>query len=150
MAQLYINDIGFVRIYPMKNKREIADTLSTFIHDIGLPHTIHSDDAKELVKGKFKSLCKEYSIPTTSTEPYSPWQNWADGGIRELKCHDHRKMKACNVDICSRWSCDISSKSSSDHPYLNGRTPHEAVTGITPDISSVADFNFYEPVWYFD
>jgi hypothetical protein len=43
MAQLYINDIGFSRIYPMKNKSETADNLSAFIHDIGLPHAIQSD-----------------------------------------------------------------------------------------------------------
>jgi hypothetical protein len=64
-------------------------------------------------------------------------------------------MKARNVphrlwDFCSKWSCDICSKSASDHTYLNGRTPYEAVTGHTPDILSVADFDFYEPVWYFD
>jgi hypothetical protein len=97
MAQLYINDIGFSKIYTMKTKGETADTLSTFIHDIGIPHAIHSDDAKELMQGRFRSICKDYSIPCTSTEPYSPWQNRAEGGIRELKRHVHRKMKARNV-----------------------------------------------------
>jgi hypothetical protein len=33
---------------------------------------------------------------------------------------------------------------------LEGRTPFEAVTGNTPDISSISDYDFYEPVWYFD
>ncbi len=92
MAQLFINDIGFSKLYTMKNKGETADTLSAFIHDIGIPHAIHSDDAKDLTQGRFKSLCKDYSIPCTSTEPCSPWQNHAEGGIRELKRHVHRKM----------------------------------------------------------
>jgi hypothetical protein len=30
MAQLYINDLSFTKVYPMKLKSEAADTLSTF------------------------------------------------------------------------------------------------------------------------
>jgi hypothetical protein len=32
MAQLYINDLTFAKVYPMKLKSQTADTLSTFIH----------------------------------------------------------------------------------------------------------------------
>jgi hypothetical protein len=139
MAQLYIDDIGFRKIYTMKTKGETADTLSAFIHKIGIPHAIHSDDAKELTQGRFRSICKDYSIPCTSAEPYSPWQNRAEGGIRELKRHIHRKMKARNVpqrlwDFRSKWSCVVRSKTTNNHPYLEGRTPFEAITGNTPDI----------------
>ena len=31
---------------------------------------------------------------------------------------------------------------------LNGRTPIEAVTGVTPYISEYADFDFYDLMWY--
>jgi hypothetical protein len=85
MAQIYINEIMFTRIYPMHTKSEAADTLQALIHDIGIPHALHSDDAREITQGCFKALCRDYSIPCTQTEPYSPWQNRAEGGIRELK-----------------------------------------------------------------
>jgi hypothetical protein len=76
-------------------------------------------------------------------------------GIQELKRHVHRKLKACNVPqclwgFCSKWSCDVCSKTASNNPYLEGHTPFKAVTGNTPDISSIADINFCEPVWYYD
>jgi len=45
MAQLYINDLSFTKVYSMKQKSEVADTLSKFIHDVGIPHALHSDDA---------------------------------------------------------------------------------------------------------
>jgi hypothetical protein len=99
MAQLYINDMGFTKMYPMKSKSDTADSLSVLIHEVGIPSAIHSDNAKELLQGKFKALCKEYSIPTSYTEPHSPWQNRAEGGIQELKRHVSRKMKACNVPL---------------------------------------------------
>lgn len=31
-----------------------------------------------------------------------------------------------------------------------GRTPYESMYGHTPDISSLCNFDFYEPVWYYD
>jgi hypothetical protein len=73
MAQIYVNDLSFTKVYPMKNKSDIPDTLSNFIHDVGIPHTIHSDNAPEIEKGKFRQLFKDYGIIQTFTEPYSPW-----------------------------------------------------------------------------
>lgn len=155
MAQLYTNDIGFSKIYPMKSKSKTPDSLLTFIHDVGIPSSKHSDGTKELSQGRFKTICTEYGIPCTITEPYSPWQNRAEGGIRELKRHVHRKMKARHVppklwDFCCKWTCDIHSKTSSTLFALEGHTPYEVVTGNNPDISSLIDFDFYEPVWYYD
>jgi hypothetical protein len=33
---------------------------------------------------------------------------------------------------------------------MEGRTPWEIVHGYTPDTSSLAEFDFYEPIWYYD
>ncbi len=85
MAQLYINDLSLTETYPMKTKVQTSNTLSAFIHDVGIPNIIHSDDAPELLHGTFRRLCKDYDIQNTDMEPYSPWQNRAEGGIRELK-----------------------------------------------------------------
>jgi len=34
-------------------------------------------------------------------------------------------------------------------PQLHGRTPHEVLTGNTPDISEYVEFSWYQPVWYY-
>jgi hypothetical protein len=155
MAQLYINDLTFTKVYPMKLKSQTAETLSTFIHDVGIPTIMHSDDANELIRGKFRLLCKDYGITSTFTEPYSPWQNRAEGGICELKRNVHRKMKAKHVphklwDFCCCWSCNNRNKTSSSLYSLDGRAPYEAVMGHTPNISSLLPLDFYEPIWYYD
>jgi hypothetical protein len=154
IAQLYVNDLGFTKVYPMSSKSDVADTLLAFIQEVCIPSAIHSDDAKEITQGRFKKLCSEYEIPTSTTEPYSPWQNRAECGIRKLKRHVHRKMKSRNVpqqlwDFCCKWSCDVKSKTSGTAFQLEGRTPYEAILGDTPDISSLIDYDFYEPVWYY-
>jgi len=155
MAQIFTNDLAFTRVYPMKLKSQTHETLSAFIHEVGIPSSLHSDDAKELMHGKFKDLCKDFHIPCSYTEPYSPWQNRAENAIRELKRHVRRKMVANKVpgrlwDFCVKWSSDVRNRTSSSRFILDGRTPYEAVMGHTPDISSLATFNFYEPVWYID
>jgi hypothetical protein len=155
MGQLYINDLSFCKMYPMKQKSNTPDTLNSFIHEVGIPHAIHSDDAPELLHGRFKQICKDYGIQTSYTEPYSPWQNRAEGGIRELKRHVHRKMVSKRVpqrlwDFCCQWACEVKNKSASTLYTLHDRTPFEATLGDTPDISSLIPFDFYAPIWYND
>jgi hypothetical protein len=128
MAQIYVNDLSFTKVYPMKVKSEAGDTLQTFIHDIGIPHSIRSDDAPELTHGKFKQLYKDYGINCGDTEPYSPWQNRAEGAIQELKRHVRRKMVGKRVphrlwDFCYKWCCDVKNKTSGNIYALNDRTP---------------------------
>lgn len=53
-------------------------------------------------------------------------------------------------DYCTKWPCDVRSKTSGNLFIVDGRTPLEVVTGVTPDISSIMDYDFYEPVWYYD
>jgi hypothetical protein len=155
LAQLYTNDIGFMKVYPMRAKSEAFESLNAFIHEVGIPDELHLDDAKELMEGKFRKVCREYGIKTTYSEPHSPWQNRAEAGIRELKRQVHRKMKARNVplrlwDFCCKWVCSIKACTASNSFSMEGRTPWEVVHGKTPDISSLAEYDFYEPVWYYD
>jgi hypothetical protein len=155
IAQIFTNDIHFTKVYPMASKGDTSDALLSFIHHVGIPSSIHSDDAKEITKGKFKKLCQDYHIPITTTEPYSPWQNRAEGAIRELKRHVQRKMHSRQVpqslwDFCCAWACDVRSKTAHKSFELDGRTPYEMIMGSTPDISSLIDYDFYEPIWYYD
>ena len=154
-AQIFTNDIGFKKIYSMHAKGNALQALSSFIHEVGIPNVLHSDYAKELMQGQWRKLCQDFSINTTFTEPNSPHQNRAEGAIREAKRHIHRKMRARNVpkrlwNFCVKWTCDVRNCTARNSFDLDGRTPYEMVYGNTPDISSLCEFDFYEPVWYYD
>jgi len=123
---------------PMRLKSKAANTLRCSIHDVGIPQTLHNNNAKELMQGKWRKVCNDYSINTTYTEPHSPWQNRAEGSIRETKHHIHRKMKAHNVPkrlwaYCAKWSCDVRNKTSSSI-YIQWRVelPMKLYMGIHP------------------
>jgi hypothetical protein len=50
------------------------------------------DGSKEQTLGKFCKTCQDASIHFKQTEPHSPWQNAAEGGIKVLKKASGRKM----------------------------------------------------------
>jgi hypothetical protein len=62
MVQLFTNDIGYTKVYPMCLKSEISDALVSFLQEVGIPQTIHADNAKELMEGKFHQICQEYTV----------------------------------------------------------------------------------------
>ena len=66
-------------------KSEAHNSLSSFVDDVGIPSQLHSDDAKELCKGEMKKKMNKFNIFHTMTEPYSPWENYAEDCIRILK-----------------------------------------------------------------
>ena len=41
------------------------------------------------------------------------------------------------------------SLTASDLYSLHSRTPHELVTGFTPDISEFIDHTWYDPLWFY-
>jgi len=84
-AQVFVTDFDFTWVVPMKSKGVAPFALQDFIHDIGIPQHIHTDNAKELKAGQWKKIVNEYGIKQTHTEPYSPWQNQAEAMIQELK-----------------------------------------------------------------
>jgi hypothetical protein len=155
MAQLFVNDIKFMRIIPMKRKSEAANALIELIQDIGIPASLHCDGAMELQYGKWKEICQEYGIRQSSTEPYSPWQNRAEINIREAKKSIRRLMQRSKTplplwDYCATYVAEIISLTSNDIYALHGRTPYEVVTGNTPDITEYVEFRWYEPIYYYD
>jgi hypothetical protein len=155
MGQMYTNDVDFTKFYPMKSKSETADTLISFMQDIGIPSDLHSDDAKELTGGRMGELLRKFWIKPSQSEPYSPWQVRAELCLREIKkAVRHALVKnnapRCLWDYCTIYQCEL--RNLIAHPYykLHGRTPYEVVTGRTPDISEYLDFHWYQPIWYFD
>jgi hypothetical protein len=154
LAQLYVNDIKYMRIMPMKRKSEAPFTLQELIQDVGVPAALHCDGAKELQLSKWRDICNDFGIKLTTTEPYSPGQNRAEVNIREAKKSIHRLMTRTRApkslwNYCATYVAEIISITANDLHASHGRTPYEIVTGNTPDISEWAEFGWYEPVYQY-
>jgi Reverse transcriptase (RNA-dependent DNA polymerase) len=154
-GQVFVNDTGFSRVYPMKSKSMAGTALSTLFSDVGVPTSLHTDGAKEMTLGHWKEIRDKHGgIKQTIVEPHSPWQNRAEAEIRELKKQVTRIMHRSGAhkrlwDFCLEYVSELRSRTALGLPKLNGRTPHELVTGDTPDISEWTEFSFYQPVYYY-
>ena len=51
-GQVYTNDIDFTRFYPMKDRKEMPDTLSKFFREEGVPSQLIVDGAREQIGQK--------------------------------------------------------------------------------------------------
>jgi len=155
MAQLFMNDAKYLCIMPMQKKSDAGATLLELIQDVGIPAALHTDGAKELSQGKWKSVCEDFGIKQTITEPYSPWQNRAELNICKAKKSIHHLLLCSKAplalwDYCATYVADITCLTANDLYVLHGRTPYEMVTGNTTDISEYTDFAWYEPVIYYE
>jgi hypothetical protein len=93
-AQLYYDPNGFMYVYPMTSKSSAGESLDVFVNDVGIPNRMTYDGAAEQVgKGtKLHESIRHYRINEHVIEPYSPWQNRAESGIRIIKSKWKRMM----------------------------------------------------------
>jgi len=92
MAQIYSTSFGWARAHSMKHKGKAHDTLSLMFHRDGVPLTMVTDGSKVQTQGDFRQKLREADCHLRVTEPYSPWEQAAEGCIREIKRGSSRKM----------------------------------------------------------
>ena len=152
-SQLFIGrHTDYMKVYPMRKESHAFRALQDFSRSVGLPRCIKTDNAATETGLQWINFCRDYKVDTAYTEPRSPWQNYAEHGIGDLGRMVKRCMDAFDVPLnrhhwCQRWCCDVRNHLASRK--LNWRTPHEKITGETPDIS-VFRFHFWQKVEYFD
>ena len=105
--------------------------------------------------GDWRKTCQEAGIKMTHTESRSPWQNRTEVEIRELKRHVRRLMSRTQTphklwDFCCTYTTELRNRLARPLPQLHGRTPYEIISGNTPDISEFLEYEWYQPVWYYE
>ena len=84
-SEMYATDFGWSRSFPMTKESDVHETLDLFLSRYGIPEALVSDGAQAYLGGQFKKKAKEAGCFCKVTDPYSPWQNHAEGEIREVK-----------------------------------------------------------------
>ncbi|EEC42861.1 predicted protein [Phaeodactylum tricornutum CCAP 1055/1] len=146
-------DSYFVYHFLMKAESEADQGLASIIQDIGIPAQIHTDNAKVETLSKWKKITSGHWIKVTVTEPYSPWQNRCEHEFGAVRIQTRLVMETtqCPEQL---WDYAITYvvivRNNTARKALNWQTPLTVMTGDTSDISELLDFEFYEPVQYFD
>jgi hypothetical protein len=89
------------------------------------------------------------------TEPYSPWQQAAEGCIHELERGSSRKLiktgsPKCLWVHCLELEAYVRSCTSNNIYMTTGQVPETIMTGNTANISHIAEFGWYDWVMYHD
>jgi hypothetical protein len=139
----------------MRKKLEAHETLSVLFARDRVPHTLIMDGAKEQTMGQFRKKARQADCHIKETKPYSPWSNAAEGAIRELKKGVARNMlqtmaPKCLWDNCAKLEAIIRSHTSHNICKLDGQVPETLVTGSTANISEIAEFKWYQWVYFCD
>ena len=137
----------------MRNKSDAHEGLSSMAQRDGVPFVIVTDGSKEQTLGPFRRKAKEMDCHVVQMEPHSPWQNAAELVIRELKRSSGRKAlrkrsPAALWDHCIELESILQSNTAAYHPELIGQVPETIMKGQTPDISNLAEYEWYDWVVY--
>jgi hypothetical protein len=139
----------------MTRKGEAHETLSLLFQRDGVLPTMVLDGLKEQCKGDFKRKLHETDCHARQTEPYSPWQQAAEGCIRELKCGVSRKMIKTGSprvlwDHCIELEALIRSSTSNTVYMTSGKVPETIMTGSSANISHICEFGRFDWVMFRD
>jgi hypothetical protein len=101
-AQVYVTRFEWIRVYPIKSKKDAHLTPDLLHHQYGVFHTIIPDNAHELTQKDFLDEACRAGLIIHPVEAYTPNQNHAKSSIRELKRMYRRAMVASSAP-CVLW-----------------------------------------------
>ena len=137
--------------YPMKSGKQFVNTLEDNIRRQGAMDKLLSDSAKTEISNKVMDILRAYHISNWHSEPYHQNQNPAEWRYRTIKSWTNTVMNRSGARancwlLCLIYVCYLLNHIACN--ALDGKIPLLALTGITPDISIILLFTFYQPVFY--
>ena len=150
-AQVFVGrDTLAADTYPMKSGKQFVNTLDDNIRRRGAIDKLLSDSAKTEISNKVMDIVRVYHISNWNSEPYHQNQNPAEWRYRTIKSWTNTVMRSATPTNCWLlyliYVCHLLSHIACS--ALDGKIPLFPLTGITPDISIILLFTFYQPVFY--
>jgi hypothetical protein len=148
-AQIFCTDFVFVRAFTLKKEKEAHEALSLLFHRDGVPNFMVMDGSKAQVEGEFRRNLRDAGCRIKQTEPHTQSSNMGEGAVREFKKGVGRQMlrygcpKRC-WDDCIIREAYVRSHTSLDMYGLEGQVPEIKIKGETVDISTIAEYAWYE------
>ena len=151
-AQLFVGKQSLVSdIYPMRSGKQFVNTLEDNIQRRGAMDKLISDSARTEILHKVKDILRTYIINVWQSEPYHRNQKPAEQRYRTIKTWANTIMNWTGAPaICwlltLQYVCYILNHMST--ASLGGQVPLQVLYGVTPDISVMLLYTFYQPVFY--
>ena len=159
-AQVFVGrDTLVADAYPIKSGEQFVNTLEDTIRRQGAMDKLLSDSAKteishkvmDILYGNVMDNLRACHISNWHSEPYHQHQNPSEWRYRTIKSWTNTVMNRSGAPANCWLLCLIHVCYLLNHIFCNvldRKIPLLALTGITPDISIILLFTFYQPVFY--
>jgi hypothetical protein len=131
-GQIFCNDFGFVRAFPLNKEKEAHDDLYLLFHRDGFPNVVVMDGSNAQVEGEFRRKLCDAGCHIKQTEPHTQSSNMGEGVVRELKKVVGRQMLRSGCpkrfwDDCIIREEYVRSHTSLDIYVLEGQVPESKI-----------------------
>ena len=152
MAQIFVGKRTLVTdVYPLKSQKQFVNTLEDNIRFRGAITKLISDYAQVEISNKVKDILRMYHSSSWNSEPYHQNQNPAEGRYCTLKSWTNTIMNRSGAPADCWLLCMIHASYILNHlsrEALGGNVPLGMIYGVSPDISILLLYTFYQPVFY--
>ena len=152
MPQIFVGKRTLVTdVYPLKSQKQFVNTLEDNIRFRGAMTKLISDYAKVEISNKGKDILRTYHSSSWNSEPYHHNQNPAEGRYCTLKSWTNTIMNRSGAPADCWLLCMIHASYILNHvscDVLGGNVPLGMLYGVSPDISILLLYTFYQPVFY--
>ena len=141
----------FFHIYPMRSGKQYVSTLEDNIHRCSAMDKLIIASSKNEISHKVKDILRAYNINDWQSEPYHQIQKHAEWRYRAIKAWANTIMNRTGAPahcwlLTLQYVCYILNHIST--VSFGGQLPLEVVYGVTPDITIMLLYTFYQPVFY--
>ena len=152
-CQLFVTDKGFVYVVPMRRRSDVLDAVKQFAKEIGAPDAFVADMSGEQMSGELKKFCNDIGTTLRMLEEGTPWANKAELYIGLLKEAVRKDMRESDSplpfwDYCVERRARINNLTAKDNFKLHGTNAHTATLSEEGDISSLAQYQWYDWCYY--
>ena len=152
MAPIFVGKRTLVTdVYPLKSQKQFVNTLEDNIRFRGDMTKLISDYAKVEISNKVKDILRMYHSSSWNSEPYHQNQNPAEGRYCTLKSWTNTIMNRSGAPADCWLLCMIHASYILNHlscEAVAGNVPLGMLYGVSPDISIILLYTFYQPVFY--
>jgi hypothetical protein len=127
---------------------EVHEALLLLFHRDGVPNFMVMEGSKAQFEGGYRRKLRDAGCHIKQTEPHTQSSTMAEGDVRELKKGVERQMM--RSDDCISREAYVRSHTSLDVYGLEGQVPESNIKGETVDISTIAEYDWYEWVKFRD
>ena len=153
-AQVFVGRKSLVLdVFGIKSDKWFVTTLWDVIRKRGAMSMLTSDAARVEISKKVKDVLRQLFIKDWHSEPGFQHQNYGERRYQSLKHNSQNLMNRMRLPAYAWFHVVLFVAFCMNHmavESLEWRTPLEVLTGQTPDISPLLQYEFHEDVYFTD